>query len=136
MGGGYNIKNMKSYLIESGKLKKYRISNPCQYHNDLVKFNGNSIESFKVIFLEDNLFPRLFPKLIFGQNEESCYIFKIDIINKCLEYLENLPDLNLEYYINLNWKNEIIRISDLSPYESEDLIYSYYLEYKLKLKRI
>jgi len=126
------------YLIEKGKLKKFLISNPSNYYNDLISLEDKEIESFKVIYLEDSLFERLYPRIIFGEgkNSQSYYFFKIDKVNRRLEYMENLHYLDFSFYLSNKWKNEMLRISDLCPYESENLIYDYYLDYKLKIKEI
>lgn len=129
---------MKSYLIESGKLKKFRIENPSRFQNDKICLKDGEIKDFKILYFEDSLFERLYPKIIYGKGveSESFYFFKIDKIHRCVEYMENLHFLDFSFYLSNKWKNEVLRISDLCPYENEDLIYCYCLEYKLRIKRI
>lgn len=126
---------MKKFLVHCHKLKKYPIDNFELLNHHLIDHQLNQIpyKELKIVYFEDNLFPQLIPSLIYFESDQEYFIFKIDRYNKIIQFVELCPYLNIHYYLNSNWKNEVIRISSLCPYESEEILFNKRLEYKLKM---
>lgn len=118
------------------KLKKYKIENPEKLEREFSLNYFNQFENLNILYLEDSLFPYLIPKIIFGNCSENkdFYYFAINRYERNLSFIHSSPYLIFEDWINFDWKNQMFRISNLSPYENEDLIYSKFLEYKLEIK--